>query len=595
MNTSMKSKLQAQAPFAKTERVEGMALVLALLFATLAVVSVSVLSGRLLSQKDQTDFYTEHAVDFLGIDAALADSHASLMSGGTGQIGYNGDFDFELNENNQMVLPDFTDENVEPLHMGTTPEVEYFAVVDRWGDDGIDNNDNGQIDDTTEMGLFTVYAFARNNGITRRVEVVYAGDDVNVWQNAIFADQGSTPGNIGGNSNIHGSVHILGNNVPDNGEVFAFSGTGNLYNNYERSGGPGLSDYLKERVPPLPTRTVNGEPNQETLNAILRVRNGIVSMDGNSEIGAQEDDNGAKDTMDGTYVTDGWNGNKARDGVPEHVYSDNGWDEPYDLGDTVEFPTFDSEWRWPDGAQCYEYGGSYNETPGSTELSPGGTEYSHIDFFRNVLAGNKVYNGNVTITAGTSYYLNLTRGGANPNDRVQPNPASCVKGDTYIYYNKNTNVMEINGQILINGNLSINRSGGKKVLNYSGRAAMLVTGDVTLNTSLLTCNNSDPNDYERSFPEKNCLGVMAGRDMVLGDTSQLDVLGAFYAQGNVRFNRQTVIMGSLVTSTFNMNSQVPAIFQVPSLRWNLPLGMIGNYPVSSMAAISWRELPTVED
>jgi len=472
--------------------------------------------------------------------------------------------------------------------------VEYFTVVDPWGSDGIDNNGNAAADESSENGFFTIYAFARNNGITRRAEVVYSGEDVNVWQNAIFADVGQSGGKMKGNASIHGSVHILGRGIPEGDEVMEMIGTAFIHNNYAKTSGPALSGYLESRVPPLPTTTINGQSGQETLKATLRVRNGLVSLSGSAEVGLPEQSNGVKDTVDGTYVNDGWCGNKVSDdgerGDPSSVYSDNGWDEPYDLGDAVKMPKYDSEWRWPDGVQCYEYGGNYNESAGSTELDGSGNEYSHIDFFKNVLANNKVYNGNVTITSGTTYYLNLTRGGSNPNDRIKPNSASCIKGDTYIYYNKATNVMEINGPIYINGNLSIT---GKNTINYTGRSAILVTGNVTLQTSLLTCNNGDPNNYNLSFPEKNCMGVMAGGDMLIGDKSQLDLCGAFYCQGTAKFNKQTVIMGSLVTSNFDMSEQVPDIYQVPSLRWNLPLGMIGNYPVSTMSAISWRELPIV--
>lgn len=574
----------------------GMALLLALMFAAVAVVAVGVLSSRLLNQKTQTDWYTEHAVDFLGLEAALAESRASMNSGGTGVVGYNGDFEVEVNENGEIILPRFDEEGVDPLHMGTTPEVEYFTVIDRWGTDGIDNNGNGVIDDADEAGFFTIYALARNNNVTRRAEVVYAGEDVNVWGNAIFARVGQTGGKMKGNASIRGSVHILGEGIPEGGEAMEMTGASLIHNNYAKSSGPALSSYLVDRVPPLPTTTVDGQTNQKTLNAKLRVRNGVISLNGSAEVGASEQSgNGAKDTMDGTFVNDGWIGNQVNDdgdrGDPRRVYSDNGWDEGYDLGDAVSFPTFEDDWHWPENVQCYEMGGQYSQSAGSTELYPDGTSYSHEDYFREGLALNNVYNGNVSITAGTTYYLNLTQGGSNPNSRVKADPENCVKGDTYIYYNKSTNVMEVNGPIMINGNLSFNASGGKKVINYTGRSAMLVTGNVNIHTSLLTCNDGDPNDYVASFPERNCIGVMAGGNMVIGDKSQLDILGAFYAEGNIKFNKQTVIMGSLVTSTFDMSGQVPDIYQVPSLRWNLPLGMIGNYPVLAFSPISWRELP----
>jgi hypothetical protein len=39
-----------------------------------------------------------------------------------------------------------------------------------------------------------------------------------------------------------------------------------------------------------------------------------------------------------------------------------------------------------------------------------------------------------------------------------------------------------------------------------------------------------------------------------------------------------------------MGTNVPEIYQVPSLADNLPLGMIGAYPILVYSQVSWREL-----
>jgi len=56
---------------------------------------------------------------------------------------------------------------------------------------------------------------------------------------------------------IHGSVHLLGNNLPDGAgalEAIDLSGTSLIHNNYD-----GLSVNLANRVPPLGTRSFDGE------------------------------------------------------------------------------------------------------------------------------------------------------------------------------------------------------------------------------------------------------------------------------------------------------------------------------------------------
>lgn len=568
-------------------RNEGMALLLSLFFATLAIVALGALSNRVLNQKTHTDRYTEYTACFLGIEAALADSRLSLEYGDDGMVGYTGNVA-------DLSSVTFSSEGVAPFALSSMPEVEYVALAQDWATDGLDNNEDGAVDDAAEVGFYTVYALARNADVTRRVEVVYAANDVNVWQNAIFAGAGQTGGAMKGNVSIHGSVHILGDHIAEGGEaitVLDFMGASLMHNNYgDGSGaGPALPDYLRDRVPPQNKTTVNGETDQDTLNSVLRVRRGLVSLNSASEIGQPEvAGNGLKDTIDGTFNTDGWTGQRVTPdgdrGDPTEVYSDNGWDQTYDLGDKVPFPELTDDWRWPANIPCPHTG-----TPGGTEPGPGGQPYVHEDFFNDVLSDGSGYNGNVTIRVGQDYYLNLTRGGT-PDTRVQADPANCIEGDDYLYYDGDTNVLEINGQVKIDGNLIFQRSGGKKIINYTGRAAILATGDVTIGTSLLTCNNGDPADHTRSFPENNAMGLMAGRDMFVGDNSQLDLMGAFYAQRNIVCNKQCKVMGTFVAEFFDLSDQVPDIYQVPALAEYLPFGMIANYPILAFTQVSWREM-----
>ena len=386
-------------------------------------------------------------------------------------------------------------------------------------------------------------------------------------------------------------MHILGDQVPEGGEaivVLDLMGASLIHNNYGLGAGPGpaLPDYLRDRVPDQPLTTVNGEADQATLNTKLRVKNGLVSLNSSSEVGATEVfGNGLKDTVHGTFSDDGWTGQRVTDdgdrGDPTVVYSDNGWDEPYDLGSKVAFPVLEDDWRWPAQVQCYELGFAWEGEPGSRETAPDGTDYLHEDYFSDMLSDGTPYEGDVTISTSSDYYLNLTQPGSAPEDRVQADPENCIKGDDYIYFDSATKVMEINGQIEINGDLTFSASQGNKnkTINYTGRAAILVHGDATLNTDLLTCNDGDPSDYVNSFPERNIIGIMAEQDMALGDHAQLDLLGAFYAEGQISSDKQTVVMGTFVAEYFDMGNQVPDIYQVPALVQNLPLGMIANYPV----------------
>jgi hypothetical protein len=561
---------------------EGMALMMAVFFIGVAVVIVGSLLGRMLQQRKVVDHYEDYKNAFHGLEGAISSSKVELEQGDDGIIGMEG-WEPQWSDDNVLLLPEMDADGVSPQHLQTMEDVEFATYTVDWANDGRDSNGDGIVDSTAENWMYSVYAMARDGATNRRVEVIYEGSNVNVWENAIFAGSGQAGGLINGNVSIHGSVHLLGDSLVVGALALAaidLSGTSLIHNNYV-----GIPANLEVRVPPIPQTVFEGET-VSTLEAKLRAKAGLVGMSGNSEIGEPNIlGNTYKETMDGLYVTSGWIGNSVIDdgdrGDPTSAFSDNGWDETYDLGDKVPFPVLADDWR--------------NATNGAKVQDPTtGTWYTHEDYFNQVLVadpdnpGDGAYNGDITINArGSHYYWNATTGeelsGSLP--ATAPNPT-----DDYILFNESTDVLEINGQIRINGNLSFTGKGNQKTINYTGRAAFLVYGDVAIDTSLISCNNGDPNDIADSFPVNNIIGIMASEDMVVGSTSQLDIMGAFYAQNKIQSSKQTNVMGTFVSNYFDMGTNVPNIYQVPALADNLPLGMIGNYPILAISQVAWREL-----
>jgi len=192
---------------------------------------------------------------------------------------------------------------------------------------------------------------------------------------------------------IHGSVHLLGNNLaPGSPAVIAMdlSGTSLVHNNYS-----GMPLYLQQRVPPLPTTQVGGET-VETLNAVFRVKRGLVGLSGNSEIGEPNNPgNTTKELMDGVFVQDGWTGNAVIPdggrGIPKSVFSDNGHTYGYDLGERLQMPFLNDYWREPDGSLVWN--------PSTNDW------YTHEDYFSQVLLAQPAnmtdgyYNGDMVINA----------------------------------------------------------------------------------------------------------------------------------------------------------------------------------------------------
>lgn len=560
---------------------QGMALVISLILITVAVLAITMMGARLMSQRNLVDRYTIFSRAMDGAEAAVAASRVQLEQGTAGRIGIGNSWTPSWT-NNQFVVPSFSATGMDPLTMAGMPTVTYAAYANAWASDGRDNNGDGVVDDSSERWMYTVYGMGKDGDDTRAAEVVYRARDVNVWRNAIFAGTGQSGGLVNGNVSIHGSVHLLGTNLLTGVtaiDAIDLSGTSLIHNNYAD-----VPASLGARVPALPLVNFGGE-NISTLEAVLRVKKGYVGMSGNSEIGEPNvAGNSYKETMDGVYVNDGYNGTSVvpdgSRGDPKNLWSDNGWDEYYDLGDKVAFPLLTDPWRDP--------------TSGATTPNAAtGLPYTHQDYFNQVLEASPTvtndgtYVGDMTIDArGSNLYWNATQ-----NIKSTTLPGTLPPAtDDYVYFNASTNVLRVNGQIHVTGKLEFLGQGNDRSINYSGRGAFLADGDVKIDTDLLTCNNGDPTNTAASFPVNNIIGIMTPGTLTVGSTAQCSIMGAFYGQTKVVSAKQTNVMGTFVGGYFDMGTNVPSIWQVPTLADNLPLGMIGNYPILSTTPVSWREL-----
>ena len=269
---------------------EGMALLLATIFIAVALITVMALSARHLQQRIDADAYQNYNKTFDALEAAMSASAAQMqVNGGNGTIGIS-NWTPAFNDKKELVLPSL-DATVcrpvalpaDPATAGAYPPPEYVAFTLDWGTDGRDNNGDGAVDDARERNMYSVHTAARYRGTVRRAEVIYRATNVNVWQNAIFAGAGAAGGVINGNVDVHGSVHILGDGLVVGGvalqDAIDLSGTSLIANNYA-----GIPAYLAARVPPLPVVDVNGTL-AESLDAKLRVKHGLVGLNGNSHIG----------------------------------------------------------------------------------------------------------------------------------------------------------------------------------------------------------------------------------------------------------------------------------------------------------------------
>ena len=514
---------------------------------------------------------------FEAAEAAIQQGKQAINEGKTKfRIGIPDGWEPEFDESGHFSLPNFEDAGIAPESLASNPNVEYIMYIHDWETDGRDTNGDGVIDSTEEEGMYSVHAAARMKNVTRNLEAVYDTRDFGIWNNAIFAGRGQAGRVINGNVRIHGSVHLLGDDLPEGGVAVTaidLIGSSMVLNDYG-----GIDPILEARVPPIKIVEYNGE-NAATLDTEVRVRKGLFALSGDAHVGEGFiSGSGNKGPVDGTFVTDGWGGNQG----DNNVYSDNGSEEEYDLGNSISLPGFEDYWRDP--------------VTGEFVLNPStGTWYTHAEYFTEVLVGGPnrtpsggTFHGDVKIDPNSGFYYNATTGEYKTGaaaDAVVPNP-----DDHYILKKTTSTVVQINGCVHIDGNLTLTGKANVDTLDYFGRAALMMEGAVQIDCNLLSCNSPiNAADYAASFPYTSCLGLMSRGDMLIGTTSQLNLMGAFYSAGEVSSKMQTMTMGTFVGRDFNMGSQVPDIYQVPVLAQNLPLGMIGDYPIYRTNLASWRE------
>lgn len=358
-----------------------------------------------------------------------------------------------------------------------------------------------------------------------------------IWNNILCGGTGKSKQLINGNVSLHGSVHVCGDSLQAIDPALVISGDGGIYNNYS-----GMNATLSSRVAPLDTVTFNGEV-VNTLNAELRAERGRIDIDGSGTIGTPDVPAGSppvKETIDGCYVADGFGGNSGEG----NVFSDNGTSEGYDVEGGIDFP------------DLYE---SYTD-PGSGMTYP--TYLNHLQ--SNAL----VISGDLTLMPGVTLPL-------------MSNDFGSISTDTY-------GNLQIDGIVHVTGNITIQEdvSGENKDLPllFDGKGTLVSQGNTYVNTHILS---------KGVFPSDDVLGFVSAQDIEIGaGESQLSVMGAFFAQGQVTNYKQNQIAGAVVANYCEFYN-VPDLFQVPSLVEHMPPGMPGYEHTAYIYKVvenSWCEL-----
>ena len=65
-------------------------------------------------------------------------------------------------------------------------------------------------------------------------------------------------------------------------------------------------------------------------------------------------------------------------------------------------------------------------------------------------------------------------------------------------------------------------------------------------------------------------------------------MGAFYGQNDIAVGKQSDLAGTFNSNHFTMTN-VPSLYQVPSLIDNLPQGLVGDQSIFIILVKSWQE------
>ncbi len=382
---------------------------------------------------------------------------------------------------------------------------------------------------TNPVLTFTVRSTGTGDGLELAEQVVRADirPTINahgVWDNALFADAGAAGNSINGHVAVRGSIHVLGN--ASSPPTIEFGGSGDIRNNYSDAvSWFGATDAAK--LPSLPTIDVNGV-NAETLDTVIRLKDASISLTGNADIGAVNDDSNTIKEMIDSVRSDGTVGPSV------DVHTDN--TGSYDT-DQVVFPLLSDPYF--DAATGISYS-------------------SHADF----LDANSLTITESEISANTS-----------------PFSHSDGNGNS-ISWDPTTLTMTISGIVRVAGNLRLGRPHGQPGLrgvNYVGTGTIYATDDIHVDGYVVPVGN---------YITDGNLGLIAADDVLIDEASNVNVMAAIYSQDHIRVSKQTSVAGAMISKWFDMGVNVPAIFQVPALSQNLPPGMPGERRFGSIESIA---------
>ena len=453
-----------------------------------------------------------------------------------------------------------------------------------------DNDETGTLDPAKDTNR-RIYVRSESNtssGAKKVIEVLVQGykqDDLSVWYNAIFSGSGQSGKHIDQKVIIGGSVHLLGENssgvqtVPKSGVVMIMGDDALVSNNYN-----GMAALLKSVIPDITTA-------QQSLDAVVRVKYGKVSLTDKSRLGAPEKTTPYKDFLDGVYITDGYS---KKDDLKQ-VYTDESGvyndSVPIDLQSQIKTPSLNNE---------ISSGVTYINWLSTNSVHIPTLDIDFDDDAAKYLQDHKSeiesqYPGTTVTADKSSKNFTVTRTDPNGNNHS-------------ISWVNNSRTLTVKGIVTVDGDLDLGSGQDKKDITYitdntsiNGTTTVgstifansygTKTGKIKIHNSMLPAGSKSfaiPSGETLGFVAKNIIEIA-----VTGADSNLTVAGAFFAENTIISGKKNDVAGAFVSNYINLGTDTPSIYMVPKLVTNLPPGLPGSQRVLIKRPpkfLSWREI-----
>jgi hypothetical protein len=399
--------------------------------------------------------------------------------------------------------------------------------------------------------------------------------------------------------------------------IFALSGNAEVVNGYKT-----LSADRKSRISDgyIKTTTLSDGTEVETLEAVVRVKRGQIDLSGSGNIGETEDADGNaiavqdlsndnyKSTIDTIYANEGFTDTSSMNNVHADNYEYDSDDvsyetESYDLGDKVQMPQFKDDYDGQtdrSGQDCVDRGescdiyGDYVEKMSVTATDSGGNSVCAL--IPDKLGGD----GTPAFCSGCDSSGNCVAPDPATCNETSWDLATCGSPDGCIKWDPDPDGTTSGATLNIEGRVKLsddcvgdppNVIGSKdNDITYEGKGLLYTAKDIDIAGNLL----SEPGTTgaEEYFVEDHLLAVMTKSDMEIAPgASPIDVMGAFYALGNITSGQPSNIVGSIMSNSFNMSTgQASSVYQVQGMSDELfKLGMIRSSMVYTFKKYEWVE------